>query len=545
MARRTVIPAILPDSAERSASSTGPAAAPGFTARSAEELAEELGLPFRHADQLTAERSALELVPATLARRLRILPLERERGSLVVAMADPLDVHALDQLTAMVALPVEAVVAHPDELAEAMQRAYPEAATDGPVEPRRERWAPARPETVQVEERPAPTDADVVGLVDNLLRRAIEEGASDVHWEPLAQRFRIRFRIDGVLLEVESIPPHQRLAVISRLKLMAGLSIAEKRVPQDGRHRITVGDRVYDLRVSSVPTVHGESIVMRVLDQEGVKLGLGELGLDARDQATFRELLGVPDGMVLVTGPTGSGKTTTLYSCLHHLNRPDRKIVTVEDPVEYSLPGINQVPVRADVGLTFGAALRAMLRQAPNVIMVGEIRDAETASIAINAAQTGHLVFSTLHTNDAVGAVARLTDLGVAPYQVAGALRAVVAQRLARRVCRHCGRAVVPSPREWAAVGSAGPVSGRFAQGTGCRHCHGTGYRGRVALFEVLVLDEEWQQVIHEQRGAAPLRALARARGVRSLRMDGIAKAAAGLTTLEEVAEVTVDEQTS
>jgi general secretion pathway protein E/type IV pilus assembly protein PilB len=281
-------------------------------------------------------------------------------------------------------------------------------------------------------------DAPIVRMVHKVILEAIQRRASDIHLEPLEKRFRLRYRIDGVLLEVENPPKRLQLAVISRLKLMANMSIAEKRVPQDGRIQIDVAGKSIDLRVSCLPTVHGESIVMRILDKEGLTLGLPELGYLADDQEQLEGLIALADGIFLVTGPTGSGKTTTLYACLHHINKPDRKIITVEDPVEYQLAGINQVPVRMEIGMTFAAALRSMLRQAPNIIMVGEIRDLETAEIAINASLTGHMVFSTLHTNDAPSAVTRLIDIGVKPFLVATSMRATMAQRLVRRVCRRC-----------------------------------------------------------------------------------------------------------
>ena len=323
-------------------------------------------------------------------------------------------------------------------------------------------------------------------------------------------------------------------AVVSRLKIIAEMNIAEKRLPQDGRARITLQGRTVDLRVSSLPAVHGESLVLRLLEPEQIRRSVADLGLDGAGQKTLARLLALPDGIVLVTGPTGSGKTTTLYACLHHLNRPDRKIITVEDPIEYQLPGINQVPVQGDVGMTFAAALRAILRQAPNIVMVGEIRDRETAGMAINAALTGHLVFSTLHTNDAAGAVTRLLDLGVKPFLLASALRAVVAQRLVRRVCARCAR-----QQGGASAGEPArcPEAGEGA--AGCPACSGTGYSGRVGIFEFLIVSPAMQELIHERAGAALVRRQACAEGMRPLREDGLRKARAGLTTVDEVLAAT------
>ena len=379
--------------------------------------------------------------------------------------------------------------------------------------------------------------APVIRLVESILGQAVARRASDIHLEPLAQRFRVRYRIDGVLQPGEDLPRGLERPVVSRLKIMGNMNIAEKRLPQDGRVRFSVNGRTVDLRISSLPAVHGESVVLRLLEPDRIRLGLDELGLHGTDQRSLARLLNLPDGVVLVTGPTGSGKTTTLYACLNHLNQPDRKIITVEDPVEYQLAGVNQVPVRVDVGMTFAAALRAMLRQAPNVIMVGEIRDRETAEIAINAALTGHLVFSTLHTNDALGAVARLFDLGVKPFLVASALRGVVAQRLVRRVCRRCAR---PG-------NAAGPDQARshFAAATaegaaGCPACGGSGYAGRLGIFEFLAVNPALQQLIYERAGGAALRAQARAQGMVTLRDDGLRKARAGLTSMDEVLAATV-----
>jgi len=378
--------------------------------------------------------------------------------------------------------------------------------------------------------------ASVIRLVESIIGQALARRASDIHLEPLAGRFRIRYRIDGVLQPAADPPRHLQRPVVSRLKIMANMNIAEKRLPQDGRARVSLQARTVDLRISSLPAVHGESMVLRLLEPEQIRRGGAELGLDDADQKTLARLLTLPDGIVLVTGPTGSGKTTTLYACLHDLNKPDRKIITVEDPVEYQLAGINQVPVQCEVGMTFASALRAILRQAPNIVMVGEIRDRETAEMAINAALTGHLVFSTLHTNDAPGAVTRLFDLGVKPFLVASALRAVVAQRLVRRICPCCIRqGVVPA----AAAGGAGE-SGNAAGAAACPACGGTGYAGRVGIFEFLTMSPALQQLVYERAGVAAVRRQARAQGMGTLREDGLRKARAGLTTVEEVLAATV-----
>src|SRR5450759_1607733 len=335
------------------------------------------------------------------------------------------------------------------------------------------------------------SDAPLIRLVNQIIVDAFKLRASDIHLEPLEKRFRLRYRIDGMLQEMKSPPKRLQAPIIARLKIQAGMVISEHRVPQDGRIQSKVGNKLIDLRVSCLPTNHGESIVMRILDKEGLRLGLPELGFLTDDQQTFERIISLPDGILLVTGPTGSGKTTTLYSCLNFINRPDRKIITVEDPVEYVLAGINQVPVSEAVGFSFAMALRAILRQAPNVIMIGEIRDLETASIAINASLTGHLVCSTLHTNDAPSAVTRLIDIGVKPFLVASSTRGLMAQRLVRKVCRQCAAPYVPTEAELRTLlldASSVPGAG-FQKGKGCSNCSNTGYRGRFGIFEIFVID--------------------------------------------------------
>ena len=354
----------------------------------------------------------------------------------------------------------------------------------------------------------------------------------------------MRYRIDGVLHEVENPPKRLQPSIVSRIKLMSNVSIAEKRVPQDGRINIKVGAKVIDLRVSTLPTAFGESIVMRILDKESLRLGLPELGFFSDDQAAFERIIALPDGVFLVTGPTGSGKSTTLYSALNYINHPDRKIITVEDPVEYEMGGVNQVQVRREVGMTFAAALRSMLRQAPNIIMVGEIRDKETAEIAINAALTGHMVFSTLHTNDAPSAISRLIDIGIKPFLVAAAVRAVLAQRLVRRNCPHCRAACEHDEKLLNSLGirSDQTTDASFMKGVGCPKCNDTGFRGRVGIFEMFNVNEELQQMIYEEASLVALRDKAREMGMRNMREDGIRKVIAGVTTPEEVLHATVSD---
>ena len=518
--------------------------------RVAEFLAADFGLPL--APDLGVVRvsgEVLGLVPREFAARYKILPFAHEGRVLKLAISDPIDTEAVDNLGHMLMLTIEPHVATADDIAAAIDRFYGKDA--GSLDQLLSNLsAPGNGDSAVASTEASglgnvsDTDADapVVKLVHSIILEAIQRRASDIHMEPMEKRFRVRYRIDGVLLEVENPPKRLQLSIVSRLKIMANISIAEKRIPQDGRIQIMVNGRQLDLRVSSLPTAHGESIVMRILDKEGLQLGLPQLGFFSDDQKEMERLIAMPDGIVLVTGPTGSGKTTTLYSCLHHINKPDRKIITVEDPVEYQLNGINQVPVRADVGMTFASALRSMLRQAPNIVMIGEIRDLETAEIAINASLTGHMVFSTLHTNDAPSAVTRLIDIGVKPFLVSTSLRAVLGQRLVRKICPKCTQPYQPTAAELRSlnISPAMASAANFAKGTGCANCNGTGFRGRLVIVELFLINEDVQRLIYENTGSARLRDKARSFGMRTMREDGLRKVTAGLTTIDEVVSITV-----
>ena len=384
-------------------------------------------------------------------------------------------------------------------------------------------------------------DAPVIKLATMLITNGIKMKASDIHLEPMEKEFRVRYRIDGALRKMDSPPKRLQGAIISRIKIMSKMKISEKRAPQDGRIQITVNGKDLDLRVNSVPTNHGESIVMRVLDKSNLALGLPQLGFLSDDQTTFERLIKLPDGVVLVTGPTGSGKTTTLYACLGQINKPDKKLITVEDPVEYQMSGINQVQVNKDVGLDFSAALRSILRQAPNIVMIGEIRDEETAGIAMEAALTGHLVFSTLHTNDAPSAVTRLLDIGCKPFLVASALRAAMAQRLVRAICTNCKEPYKPTDREVKMLGQfAKTMPEAMYHGAGCDKCGRSGYKGRKGIFEIFKVDDTIQRLIFDHAPATLLRQRAREMGMRTLREDGMLKVANGMTTLSEILRVTM-----
>ena len=386
-------------------------------------------------------------------------------------------------------------------------------------------------------------DAPVIKLVSMLLLEAYTNRASDIHIEPLESKLRVRFRIDGVLQEMQSPPKRLHSAIVSRLKIMSrSMSIAEKRLPQDGRIQVRVGEKSVDLRVSTIPTVQGESVVMRILDKTSLMLGLPDLGFLSDDQAKFEQCINLPDGIILVTGPTGSGKTTTLYGCLNYMNKPDRKLITVEDPVEYQMNGINQVPVNVSIGMTFPVALRSILRQAPNIIMIGEIRDNETASIAVNASLTGHLVLSTLHTNDAPSAIARLVDIGVKPFLVSSSVRAVVAQRLVRRLCPKCKQPGDLSEYEMSAlqIEPGMLAQARVMQPVGCEACRGKGFKGRMGIFEMFLVDDEVRNMINNNASTIALRQRARELGMRTLREDGVRKVLSGSTTADEVISSTM-----
>jgi len=489
-------------------------------------------------------------IPRHIAKRYKVVPIFKNEGSITVAISDPADLDTIDSLRLLLNQEIEVRVATEDDIDGAISRYY--GASDDTVGKMIQDITEGEVEigSLGVSTKDADdgsvvdADAPIIKLVNTLIVEAFKSRASDIHLEPLPNRFRVRYRIDGMLHEIKSPPKRLQPAIMSRLKIMSNMSIAERRIPQDGRIQISVGGKMLDLRVSCIPTNHGESIVMRILDKEGLMLGLPELGFFTDDQQTFERLITLPDGILLITGPTGSGKTTTLYAVLNYINRPDRKIITVEDPVEYVMSGINQVHVNEAVGLSFAAALRALLRQAPNVIMVGEIRDLETASIAINASLTGHLVFSTLHTNDAPSAVTRLIDIGVKPFLVASSTRALIAQRLVRRVCRRCGAPHMPTDAEMRSLklDASNTATAKFMRGKGCSDCNKTGYRGRFGVFELFVIDDEARKLVYEKVSSAVLRARAREAGMRTLREDGVRKVIAGMTTPEEVIRATVSE---
>ena len=512
-----------------------------------EIVAKDCGMEFQSMIEHVDE-DVLATIPPAESRRYHALPLKRLPSGLRIAIPDPLDFETLDALRYLLKTDLEPVVVPLAKIDDAIVRFFGK--TDeslaslmanmdgGAVE--------LKTDGAGGDDEAGEGDAPIIRLVYGLILEAHRLRASDIHIEPLEKRLRLRYRIDGNMQEMKDPPKRLQSSIISRLKIMSNISIAEKRLPLDGRIALaTVDGPTLDLRVSTVPTIHGESVVMRILDKKNLMLGLPELGFFADDQAILERVINYADGIFLVTGPTGSGKSTTLYACLNTINKPDRKLITVEDPVEYQLPGVNQVAVNTEIGMTFAAALRAMLRQAPNIIMVGEIRDVETASIAINASLTGHLVFSTLHTNDAPSAITRLVDMGVKPFLVSSSIRAVLAQRLIRKICPDCKQPYTPTEAELRALNllSANLSEARFSKGHGCDRCRGTGYRGRAGIFEIFVVDDEIRHLINEGVPVSKIRQRARDLGMRVLREDGIRKVVSGMTTPEEVISATMGDK--
>jgi len=490
-------------------------------------LAVNSGMEFVDLHGYVASPEMKASVPEEVARRYKVAPLGvSQTGALQIAVSDPYDFETLDALPHVLQPDIEFFCATPALIRVLQSNLYGNeaditAATGGADG----------------------GDAPVIRLCQNILIEAIKARASDIHIEPLEKDVRVRYRIDGVLHDVEHHPKRLLSSMIARYKILTGsMNIDEKRVPQDGRIQTKYQDKELDLRVSMIPTNHGESVVMRILDKSGLRLGLADLGFLSDDQENFEKQLSLPDGIILVTGPTGSGKTTTLYACLNFINRPDRKIITVEDPVEYQLAGINQVMVKEDVGMTFAAALRSMLRQAPNIIMIGEIRDMETAGSAINASLTGHLVFSTLHTNDAPSAVARLADIGIKPFLISSAVRSIMAQRLVRKLCGDCKTATIPGDKELRAlrIDKMQAAEANMMGPTGCKRCRNNGFRGRMALIEILNMNDEVRGMVNDELTTPQIRKRARELGMRTLREDGVRKVLAGMTTADEVIEATM-----
>ena len=506
-------------------------------------LAVQNNLPYLFRGELPSPLPVVKNLSPKYLRQYVVCPIAVEGGLLTVATADPLNPMIVDDLHQSTGLDVRIVVSPGEGILEAIDRTYDGAATplQRIVEGLEEERGPEGEEDVN-HLRDMAFEAPVIRLVNLLVESAIAAEASDIHIEPFEDTLRVRYRIDGILFDQESPPRRLRDAVTSRIKLMAEMNIAERRLPQDGRIRVSLHGRRVDIRVSTIPTVHGESIVMRLLDRASVFLPLEKLGFGSDTLKHFEALIQRPHGILLVTGPTGSGKTTTLYAALEKINSPDRKILTIEDPVEYQLKGVNQIPVKPKIGLSFATGLRHIVRQDPDVILVGEIRDLETVDIAIQAALTGHMVFSTLHTNDAPGAIPRLQDMGAEPYLIASVLEGVLAQRLVRRICQACRAAETPSAADIEALGVEAPPGVTLYRGLGCDECRNTGYRGRTAIYELFTITEDVRSLILRRASSREIRRLAVEAGMTTLRMDGWSRACEGVTTVEEVLRVTQED---
>jgi type IV pilus assembly protein PilB len=506
-----------------------------------EALAEALGYRFVDLRVTRIPAEAIEAMPRIIARKHNLVPVGEEDGVLIVAITDPFDLYAMDSLRFYLNREVRCVLAAPDAVQEAISKYYgiEESTVDNMLAEFTESdlGIQTAVETPQDEGE----DSAMIRLVTLLISEAVKMRASDIHIEPMKTKLRVRYRVDGNCQEMDSPPKKLQGPIISRVKILAGIDIAEKRRPTDGRISMRVAGQSFDIRVSCLPATHGESVVLRLLMKESVLINLQELGFHESDYRRFESIIKRPNGIFLVTGPTGSGKTTTLYAALHELNRPDKKIITAENPVEYNLSGINQCEVRERIGLTFAAILRSMLRQAPNIILIGEIRDAETAEIAVQAALTGHLVFSTLHTNDAPSAITRLVDMGVKPFLIASSVQAILAQRLVRRICTGCKEPTRYDRKSLTSVGlKPDEVKNvTFYHGAGCTRCRQTGYRGRTAIFELMELDNTLRDMTFRREPLAELRKHAHATGMVTLREDGVRKVLAGITTIAEVLEVT------
>lgn len=514
-------------------------------------VADQLGIICEEIKNLSIDAEVLNKIPQEFAETHRIIAIRFSANTLTIATDNPFNFLAFDNFRSFFGYELEGILTNTEDIDEILTK-YRIRKEEIPLghlvtgiekrdkevlEEIKEGEAPEKAASEVTPEEEAP----IVRLVSLLIAEAVKKRASDIHIEPLENKLRIRYRIDGVLHEIPGPPKRLQSSVISRVKIMAGLDIAEKRLPQDGRIRFSVAGRDLDLRVSTLPAIYGESVVMRILDKSSFIMGLKDLGFTEEDEKKFEKLIKMPNGIFLVTGPTGSGKTTTLYASLSNINKPDRKIITIEDPVEYQISGINQVQVKPQINLTFAAGLRSILRQAPDVIMVGEIRDFETAQIAIQASLTGHLVFSTLHTNDATGAITRLIDMGIKPYLVASAVQASLAQRLVRVICLSCREEYNPTKEELASL-RLNPEQikkSKFYKGKGCEDCANTGYKGRTGIFELLVINDKIREIVFEKVSSSVIKEKARTLGMITLREDGMKKVLKGITTIAEVMRVT------
>ena len=498
-----------------------------------EVLEFQLGVPHISIHQYPIDQETIQLVPQEIAKRYQVMPIRTEGDQLFVAMADPMDYFAIEELRMATGFQIVPAIATKDELQRSITKYYElQQSLD-------EALGDYVPEETSVEESGiTDEDSPIVRLVNQIISNAVQQRASDIHFDPQEFDVRIRYRIDGVMRTERTLPKHMQSVLTARLKIMANLNITESRVPQDGRIKLTVDFKPIDIRISTLPSVFGEKIVMRILDLSNALDSFEQIGFSDENASKFKEMIHRPNGIVLITGPTGSGKSSTLYAALNMLNDEAVNIITIEDPVEYQLEGINQVQVNEAVGMTFAAGLRSILRQDPDIVMVGEIRDFETAQISIRASLTGHLVLSTLHTNSAVAALTRLIDMGVEPFLISSSLSGVVAQRLIRRVCRDCGRYEEPNSREIDIFKEAGMEISRVRRGKGCPSCNDTGYRGRIAIHEVLMIDDHIRELIMQSASASQIRNYVIENGFKFLLHDGLDKVKQGLSTTEEVLRI-------
>lgn len=514
-------------------------------------LAKQAGLKYVNLDKISIPPDYTKLIPEDLIKRHNIIPLKLENRRLQLIIGDPLDLDMMDAVRLRTGAELECFLASPSKIRAFLERSADEVATqqhdelkhsiDATAAELAEFGSELQAEVLRAEAAGFVDDGPVVRLVNLIIDTACRMRASDIHVEPMADRVRIRYRVDGVCLEKDSLPKAMQAALITRLKILSGMDIAEKRLPQDGRIKRNVDGQDIDFRVSSLPATHGESVVLRILRPDSVNIGIGALGFEPDNYEQFQRIIRRPNGIFLVTGPTGSGKTTTLYAALQELNKPDKKIITAEDPVEYNFPGMNQCQVKEEIGLTFERILRAMLRQAPNIILIGEIRDSVVADIAIQAALTGHLVFSTLHTNDACSAITRLIDMGVKPFLVASSIQAIMAQRLIRVICKNCKTVDPnPDPKYMRLIGITEEEAKKytFYKGAGCSACQGTGYKGRLGIFEMVEMNTRLRELAFRKAPTSELRAAAKAAGMRTLAEDGKIKVLKGISTVQEVASV-------
>ncbi|MCB1194577.1 type II secretion system ATPase GspE [bacterium] len=508
-----------------------------------EAISEQLNMDVIALNELDIPQSVIDKINASCARMYQIIPVKFADNTLTVAMADPLNPNILDELNFILDCDVRGAISNPQEIEDALDKYYGQENAEDSITSLIDSYEDGEVDLENALEEnrsdisnvaELANEAPVIKLLNLVLIQAIKDKASDVHFEPFENEFKIRYRVDGTLYEMIPPPKHLAMAVISRIKVLANLNVAERRLPQDGRIQLNVGGKNIDLRVSSLPTVFGESVVMRVLDRSNVSLDIDKIGMQEEIKKKVIEIVDKPNGIFIVTGPTGSGKTTTLYSCLRHINKIDSKVITTEDPIEYDLEGIIQVPIKDSIGLTFSACLRSILRQDPDKVMVGEIRDVETAQIAIEASLTGHLVLSTLHTNDAPGSITRLIDMGIEPFLLTSTLEGVLAQRLVRRICEGCKEEYSPSVEILQALPEE--LRGQpFYYGKGCKQCNKTGYKGRTGIYELMVITDAVRAQILEKAPQSVLKAKAREAGMQTLRESGLYKALQGLTTLEEV----------